>query len=348
MKKNVIYLALLCVFIMGIGLVVLHNNFSLRTVATDSGWDSSYDSGGGWDSGGSSWDSSSSDYGSGGSSITPEESLLILEVLLCVFLGCGVLYSTAYPFSKVFKDTTLVGIVVCFAFLLIMALYIYLAFLIDSIVVSLFTSVDNHVLLYFLILCFTQCGITLYCYIKDFKKTYCDCSDEKLLRAGITDKRKTKDELYKNFVDVQNAWMDFDYKTLSKLCSDELYNSYKSDLEILKQKNGKNIMRDFTLRNIAINSVSFNGEYVCLRVFLHVGFYDYVINESTGEVIRGNKNNFVDNKYILEYTKKIKTRKKCPSCDCKILDGDIVCPACGTNIINNSSKFVLTHKEKIN
>ena len=47
--------------------------FDLKKVRTDSGWDSSYDSGGGsssssWDSGGSSWSSgdswSSSDYGS--------------------------------------------------------------------------------------------------------------------------------------------------------------------------------------------------------------------------------------------------------------------------------------------
>lgn len=56
-KKNEFILLLLCIFIILFGM-------KLPTKA-DSGWDSSYDSGGSWDSGGSSWDSGSN-WGSSG------------------------------------------------------------------------------------------------------------------------------------------------------------------------------------------------------------------------------------------------------------------------------------------
>ena len=52
-------------------------------------------------------------------------------------------------------------------------------------------------------------------------------------------------KLYDIFLEVQIAWMNFDYEKLKELCSDELYNSYKSDLEVLKSKHCKNIMQDF-------------------------------------------------------------------------------------------------------
>jgi len=48
--------------------------------------------------------------------------------------------------------------------------------------------------------------------------------------------------------------MNLDYEALSKLCTNELYNFYKADLEVLKLKNGQNIMSDFNLQTIIINS----------------------------------------------------------------------------------------------
>ena len=38
---------------------------------------------------------------------------------------------------------------------------------------------------------------------------------------------------YDTFIAVQNAWMDFDYDKLRELCTDELYNSYVSQLKTL-------------------------------------------------------------------------------------------------------------------
>ena len=50
-------------------------------------------------------------------------------------------------------------------------------------------------------------------------------------------------QAYNNFVAVQNAWSEFDYKELRKLLTDELYNTYHSQLIALKAKNQKKISR---------------------------------------------------------------------------------------------------------
>lgn len=343
MKKNVIYLALLCAFIMGIGLVVLHNNISLRTVATDSGWDSDYDSGGGWDSGGSSWDSS---YDSDSSySYSSNEFYDFLEAAAFVVPSALIYFSIIEILKKRIKNEFCLEFVSYLISIIIFLFYASLGYLI-SCLTSKYPSDTTG--LYYVILTSFHALVSILVYIYLYYNRTRECEDANLVDVGIDNVKELKEELYKNFVDVQKAWMEFDYKALSKLCSDELYNSYKSDLEILKQKNGKNIMNGFNLKKINIVSATIKDNCICLKVYLHVRFYDYVINEKTNEVIRGYILNYVNNKYMLEYTKKIKTRKKCPSCGCKILDGDIVCPACGTNIINNSSKFVLTHKEKIN
>ena len=73
---------MLFMVIVSFGLLALHtNNFDIRKATTDSGFDSSWDSGGSsWDSGSSSWDSSS-----GGPGYLGEEDAMVILVTIIVF-----------------------------------------------------------------------------------------------------------------------------------------------------------------------------------------------------------------------------------------------------------------------
>ena len=68
---------------------------------------------------------------------------------------------------------------------------------------------------------------------------------------NTTVRKLNVDEFLKNtyelYIDVQNAWMNFDYDKLRSLLSDELYNTYSSQLKVLSRKKQKNIMSDFKL-----------------------------------------------------------------------------------------------------
>ena len=169
--------------------------------------------------------------------------------------------------------------------------------------------------------------------------------DESLVEKYHLDSETIKNQFYQIFIDVQNAWMNFDYDSLKKLCSDELYNSYKSDLEVLQGNHGRNIMKDFHLVSLKFVSIDERNNILSVHVILNVSFYDYVIDDNTGKVIRGDTQHLYNNQYLLEYIKNIENISdiKCPNCGGNIINH--ICDSCHSTIDNGYSEFVLNEKK---
>ena len=162
---------------------------------------------------------------------------------------------------------------------------------------------------------------------------------------GFTEKQLL-DDLYNKFVEIQNAWMEFDYDTLKRLCTDELYESYKSDLEILSVQGGKNIMNDFKLLSSRISKIERVEGRIVFTIFLNVSFHDYVIDVKNNKVIRGNKHMLMNNKYNLVFViDNSGFNNICPNCGAKLESRD--CPYCGSHVDITSKDFVLSKKERI-
>ena len=155
---------------------------------------------------------------------------------------------------------------------------------------------------------------------------------------------------YKKFLAVQNAWMDFEYDQLRELCTDELYNSYITQLDTLKLKFGKNIMSDFEQHFIRIIGVTEEAGNIIVKVYLKVSFFDYVINTKTTEVTRGTDQRKLTNNYILTFVKaKGKTAKKCPNCGAPIKGNtSSKCPYCDSTIVTDAKDFVMSKKTNVN
>lgn len=338
--------------------------FNPGSITADSGWDSDYDSGGS-DWGGSDYDGYSGSGGSGGYgsySMEPEVSIYMCITLFAVVVivnssltALSNLKDDKENYLKMFIFTIVVSIL--FTLTTIGFFYTYIVSGIGDSDITLFIIINVIIFLVSLIVLNSitpQYLIDKYktmypnTYNDDGSKVFKLCSTEDLEKAAIKDVEKLKETLYQIFVDVQMAWMEFDYDALAKLCSDELYNSYKSDLEILKVRNGKNIMSDFNIVKIGIIEAEKDEIKTTVKMVLEVTFHDYVINELTGKVIRGKKSTIMDNAYILEYVKYNKALKECPSCGAKIEKAsNKKCAYCGSVITNNTKNYVLTHKERI-
>ena len=160
------------------------------------------------------------------------------------------------------------------------------------------------------------------------------------------DEKKLLEELYQIFVDIQVAWMEFDYDKLEKLCVDELFQSYKADLEVLKLKHGKNIMSDFKFVEGYLNSVKRHDDQYVINISLSVAFHDYVINTDTDKVIRGGTKKLVHNTYSLTYVIDIDKTKEaiCPSCGAVVKGKK--CSYCNSYVKEPHRHFMLSKKSK--
>lgn len=143
--------------------------------------------------------------------------------------------------------------------------------------------------------------------------------------------------------------MNFDYKNLKKYTTDELYNTYESDLKILSIKNQKNIIKDIIIKNVKIINIKIQNNIEIISDYLIVQMYDYVTN-SLEEIVRGSKDEKLEVTYIITLTKKIdKIVENCPRCGAYIKDiANETCQYCRYKIVNNLSTFVMSKKNNIN
>lgn len=280
---------ILLVIIILVSLFSIVNIYQTK-VKADSGWDSSYDSGG------SSWSSSSSDWSyssSSSSSDSDGEDAIIFVIVLLFVVIFVVIEQIRFTIIKSKIEAP------------------------DQ----LFNKTD---------------GMTKEMTNEEIKNIVPDFDTEKF-----------KKEAYENFVKIQKAWMNFDYVTLKRLCSNEIYNTYYEELEALKLKNGQNIMSDFELVNNKIFDIKEKNGVITVVYQLIVEFYDYVINDKTQKIVKGTDKRKMHNTYILIFTKSNNYNSICPNCGNSIEPGTTECSHCKAVIVQDSNEFVMSSKRII-
>ena len=146
------------------------------------------------------------------------------------------------------------------------------------------------------------------------------------------------------------AWMEFDYDKLKELLTDELYNNYCTNLESLKLKEQKNVMKGFDLSNIKLTGLKEENNLYIATIVLNVKFYDYIIDKK-GNVLRGSDSRKVNNTYKLTFIRSKDKEKdiiNCPRCGAPVLGNATgICEYCGSKLINDTYDWVLSKKEII-
>ena len=180
-------------------------------------------------------------------------------------------------------------------------------------------------------------------------KIYHEVSDEVFEKYNIN-KDELKQMVFDKYVDIQNGWMNFDYDNLRNLLTDELYNSYKMQLEALSLKKQKNIMADYKLLDIKIVNIKNENNIINVDAYLKISMYDYVIDFEE-KVVRGQKDQKVEVTYLITFVKTIKDANviKCPNCGAE-LDAIVggTCSYCRSVIVGDAKDYVMSKKTCIN
>lgn len=170
-----------------------------------------------------------------------------------------------------------------------------------------------------------------------------------LATLGINEAELVK-EVFRIYQKIQVAWMNFDYETLKKYTTNELYNMYVSQLNTLKVKKQQNVIENikFYRGNIMNYQINHN-ELETISVQLMVVCQDYLIDQTTGQVVRGNKLNTMNYTYKLTLIRRKQTEmKQCPNCGAA-LESNMTsqCPYCHSVIVHNKFDWILSKKEML-
>ena len=158
-----------------------------------------------------------------------------------------------------------------------------------------------------------------------------------------------KNEAFNIYKDVQEAWMNLDDGKIRTLTTDELYNMYSMQLDTLRVKNEKNIMKEINLVTASLTNLKIENNIETATVIMTVNCYDYIV-DSQNKVVRGNDKNKIEITYELTYIKSVGEKvNKCPNCGAEINDDNsTTCEYCRAIITRNTSKWVLSKKQSLN
>lgn len=181
---------------------------------------------------------------------------------------------------------------------------------------------------------------------------YQDISPSKIVSVDPSlDIADFKSKAFSIYKDIQTAWMNFDKDTIRKLTTDEIYNMYSSQLETLKLKGQKNIMKDITLEETKIIDIKKVNNIITVSVYMRVKCYDYVIKESTNETVRGKDKNKIIIEYVLSFVKSSvnnKTEEKCPNCGAPVeINSSSTCPYCESTLVKDAADYVMSKKTSV-
>ena len=182
---------------------------------------------------------------------------------------------------------------------------------------------------------------------ESFYDYFCDVDIKNVRKYGIDNIDDLKQKLYKNFIDIKNSMMNYDYNTLKFLLTDNLYNKYSSKIDTIKQNNEKNIISDFEYIDSKIYNIKFSANTLFVRYYLKLKMYNYFIDKDN-KIINGNNTEKEQFEYTIVFYRKLNDIiTECPNCGAKIEKYKNNCNYCNYVVPNSNGEWLMGKEECI-
>jgi len=207
------------------------------------------------------------------------------------------------------------------------------------------------------------------------KKTYGIHSREKAVNEPIINEESVEkqikeiDELFNKeefiswaktlFVKLQNAWTDRDWSVIRPFESNELFEQHKAQLDGYIRNKTINVMDRICVNYAKLYSFYQSGDKDVLIILLNSRMSDYIINEETKEVIKGDKETERVNTYKMTFIRKTGVKTKagsnklntanCPNCGAPTqITSAGKCEYCNSIVTTGEFSWVLNNLERYN
>ena len=219
-------------------------------------------------------------------------------------------------------------------------------------------------------------AIIAYCQYKDKKdinKFFNNMNNYKANYAEKTEEEVEKevkqiDELFNKdeflswtkdvFVKLQEAWTKRDWSTIRLFETNELFEQHNKQLQAFIDRKQINVMEQICVKSAKLADFKQNGDKDVLTVILNSKMIDYIIDEQTGKILKGDKTTYRYSTYKMVFIRKtgIKTKPgtdkinttNCPNCGAPTqITSSGKCEYCGSVITTGQYSWALSNLEKI-
>lgn len=107
------------------------------------------------------------------------------------------------------------------------------------------------------------------------------------------------------FMTLQEAWTERDWSKIRPFEKEELFKMHEKQLQEYIRMKRINIVERISINEDYLHKYERNAEYEYIQVYLGVAMNDYIIDEETRNVIKGNENTRYKAKYLLTFMRKV-------------------------------------------
>lgn len=159
------------------------------------------------------------------------------------------------------------------------------------------------------------------------------------------------------FVTLQNAWTDKDWKSIRTFESDQLFYQHQQQLDDFIEKGQTNVVEDIAVLDTKIEEYSEDTQNSYLNTIIQARYRDYVVDDSNGKVVKGDKNRRYVMTYRMTFMRQLDAKTNpaaethvttCPNCGANLsINQHGVCDYCGSEVTTGAQQWVLTRLQPI-
>lgn len=160
------------------------------------------------------------------------------------------------------------------------------------------------------------------------------------------------------FIKLQYAWSDRDWSAIRYFETNQLFEQHSTQLQRYIQNKQINVLQGVSVNSVKLLKFEQTEDQDILSVVLNSKMIDYIIDEETRNIIKGNSSEYHFNSYKLVFVRKkgVKTKigestvntTNCPNCGAPTkITSSGQCEYCGSIITTGEFNWVLSSLERV-
>ncbi|MCQ4023086.1 MULTISPECIES: Tim44 domain-containing protein [unclassified Ruminococcus] len=160
------------------------------------------------------------------------------------------------------------------------------------------------------------------------------------------------------FITLQQAWTARDWSTIRPLEKEELFEQHKRQLDEYIANKKINIIERINVGQTHLHKYERDAQYEYLTVYMATRMVDYIIDEQTRKVLKGDPNTDCYMNYLLTFMRKTGVKshegtdrtvsKSCPNCGAPLsITSSGKCEYCGSIITTGDFDWVLAKMDAV-